>query len=105
MGESVGSVIRIDKKNDKWIASTYVKLPAAPFAVNLDSKNNLIIFTAKGFIKVSHREAVILTPKWANHIYYPNNMATLNSISYIATTKGVYSYNIITKEQSWLLPN
>ena len=49
---SEGSIIEIKKEIGKWKTLAYLKLPSAPKAIELDSKNSFIIVTSSSLLSV-----------------------------------------------------
>lgn len=52
MGMSYGDIIKIEKKQKQWIVEEYVKLPDAPCVIQLDSKDNMLVFTCSGLYSI-----------------------------------------------------
>lgn len=52
MGMSNGNIIKIDKEQKKWKVEEYIKLPDAPCAIQLDSKDNMLVFTSSGLYSI-----------------------------------------------------
>ena len=52
LGMSDGNIIKIEKEEKKWVAKKYLKLPDAPNAIQLDSKNNMLVFTVSGLYSI-----------------------------------------------------
>jgi len=52
LGMSFGNIIKIEKKEKKWIAEEFLKLPDAPCAIQLDSKDNMLVFTSSGLYSI-----------------------------------------------------
>lgn len=52
MSMSYGDIIKIEKKQKQWIVEEYVKLPDAPCAIQLDSKDNMLVFTSSGLYSI-----------------------------------------------------
>jgi len=118
-----GSIIKIEKQNRKWVAKEFLKLPTAPEAIQLDSKENFIVVTfgtnwsfggESGVIINAYpglfsidREANIDTLVkfgiWGDYLY-PSSMVIQNDVVYIGMRKGVYKFDLATKKDEWLLP-
>jgi len=52
LGMSYGDIIKIEKKQKQWIVEEYIKLPDAPCAIQLDSKDNMLVFTSSGLYSI-----------------------------------------------------
>ena len=52
MGSSSGNIIRIEKKQNQWTIEEYKRLPDAPSAIQLDSRNNMLVFTSSGLYSI-----------------------------------------------------
>ena len=52
LGMSYGSIIKIGKEKEKWTAEEFLKLPDAPYAIQLDSKDNMLVFTSSGLFSI-----------------------------------------------------
>jgi hypothetical protein len=121
-GKVEDSIIIIKKKMGKWVAEKYLKLPPAPAAVQLDSKDNLIIVTYGYSLSFdeSGRTYASATPSlfsidrnanidtlvndgmWGQ--LYPSSMVIQNDVVYIGMRKGVYKFDHVVKKDEWLLP-
>jgi len=106
LGMSRGSIIEIEKKHGKWAAKEFLKLPAAPNAVQLDSKDNFIVVTSSSLLSVDKNvkiNTLIKNGMW-NIYLYPSSMVIQNDVVYIGMRKGVYKFDLTTKKDEWLLP-
>jgi hypothetical protein len=106
MSLSEGSIIEIKKENEKWTSFVYQKLPTAPDAIELDSKNNFIIVTSSSLLSVDinkNTDILIATGMW--DYLSPGSLVIKNDIVFIGMRKGVFKYNLVTKKEEWLLPN
>lgn len=104
---SEGSVIEIKKENGKWTSVEYLKLPSAPDAVELDSKNNFVIVTSSSLLSVDTNkniDTLIATGIWDGYLY-PSSLVIINDVLFIGMRKGVFKYNLLTKKDEWLLPD
>jgi hypothetical protein len=104
---SEGSIVEIKKDNGKWTSKEYLKLPSAPEAIELDSKNNFIIVTSSSLLSIdnyNHIDTLIATGMWDSYLY-PNSLVNQNDILFIGMRKGVFKYNLLTKKDEWLLPD
>jgi hypothetical protein len=102
---SSGSLLKISFENNKWVASKYLELPFAPYAVSLDSNNDFIIVTSDNLIKVNgdkQIKALLKTDFWQG--LYPTSSVIEGEFIYIGMRKGVYKFNLRTKASKWLLP-
>lgn len=52
LGMSFGNIIKIEKEQKKWIVEELIKLPDAPYAIQLDSKDNMLVFTSSGLYSI-----------------------------------------------------
>lgn len=52
MTMSYGDILKIEKKQKQWIVEEYIKLPDAPCAIQLDSKDNMLVFTSSGLYSI-----------------------------------------------------
>jgi len=52
LGLSCGNIIKIEKEQKKWIVEEFLKLPDAPCAIQLDSKDNMLVFTSSGLYSI-----------------------------------------------------
>ncbi|HWD87638.1 MAG TPA: hypothetical protein VG367_05885 [Mucilaginibacter sp.] len=106
LGMSEGSIIKIEKSNNKWIAIEYLKLPTAPEAIALDKDKNFIIITSKSLLKIgslSHAKFLIEKGMW--YYLYPTSMVIKDNIVYSGMRAGIFRYNLATGEQKWLMDN
>jgi hypothetical protein len=105
LGSSEGSIINIEKVGGKWTAKEYLKLPKAPEAIALDSKNNFIIVTSKSLIKVDSNFNV--TTLVERGLWYegsdPTGLIIYNDIVYFGMRGGIYKFNLLTGAQEWLV--
>ncbi len=117
-----GSIIEIIKKEGKWIAQELFKL-AAPKAIQLDSRGNLIIITSGNTVEKEKGDEFIkpVTSKlfsvdrkfnidtlvkvgiWS--FMYVTSMIIKDDIVYVGMRKGVYKYDLELKKDEWLLPD
>jgi hypothetical protein len=105
LDNSEGSILNIVKNNDRWIAQTYLKLNAAPEAIGLDRRNNLIIVTSKSLLSLdidAKIKTLIETGIWYYGLY-PNSLVILNDNVFIGMRKGVFKYDLQSGNQEWLL--
>jgi len=120
---SKGSIIEIEKKKKKWVATEYLKLPTAPVAIQLDSKGNFIVVTfgtnwsfekagnyvinaTPGLFSIDRNANIDILVKngmWGDYLY-PSSMVIQNDVVYIGMRKGVYKFDLATKKDEWLLP-
>lgn len=49
---SFGNIIKIEKKQNQWTIEEYKRLPDDPCAIQLDSKNNMLVFTSSGLYSI-----------------------------------------------------
>jgi len=102
---SSGRILKISKVNDKWVASTYVELPFAPYTILLDSKNEFIVVMSNNLIRVNKNKrikTILKTDFWQG--LYPTSSVIEYDNVYIGMRKGIYQFNLRTKESKWLLP-
>lgn len=102
---SSGSILKISFENKKWVASDYLELPFAPYAISLDSNNDFIIVTSNNLIKITRKkgiETLLKTDFWQG--LYPTSSVIEGDYFYIGMRKGVYKFNLRTKASDWLLP-
>jgi hypothetical protein len=52
MSMSYGDIIKIEKKQKQWIVEEYVKLPDDPHVIQLDRRNNMLVFTSSGLYSI-----------------------------------------------------
>ena len=115
MGMSYGSVIKIEKEQQKWIVEEYLKLPDAPYAIQLDSKDNMLVFTSSGLysidkeanldtLAVKYSQNTDIYPRWLWGFLYPTSMVIQNDVLYVGMRGGVYKFDLATKKEEWLLP-
>lgn len=126
LGMSDGSIIEIEKKKRKWVAKEFLELPAAPYAVQSDSKDNFVIITSPGLFSIDKKAnmdtlSINALPlpenidEWTKNAFYtfgarglwgqlyPNSMVIQNDIIYVGMRKGVYKFDLATKNEEWLL--
>ena len=106
LGLSGGSIIEIEKKRKKWTAKEYLKLPTAPQAVQLDSKDNFVVVTSSSLLsidKIGNIKVLVESGMW--ELLYPSSMIIQDNNVYIGMRKGVYKFDLSTKMSEWLLPN
>lgn len=101
-GMSEGSILKIFKENNKWIAKEFLKLSSAPEAIALDSKQNFIIMTYSCLLKIDENLNMTLLVDKGMQI---NDLIIKDNIVYAGMRYRVYKYNLLTKKQEWLLPN
>lgn len=102
---SSGRILKITKVNDKWVASTYVELPFAPYTILLDSKNDFIVVMSNNLIRVTKKKkirTILKTDFWEG--LYPTSSVIEDDNVYIGMRKGIYQFNLGTRESKWLLP-
>jgi len=102
---SSGSLLKMSFENNKWVASEYLALPFAPYAISLDSNNDFIIVTSDNLIKVNSKKQIktlLKTDFWQG--LYPTSSVIEGECIYIGMRKGVYEFNLRTKVSKWLLP-
>ncbi len=105
LGLSEGSILSLQKKNGKWISSEYLKLPAAPEAIAVYG-NNFIIITSKSLLEVDDNlKTTTLVEKGILYYLDPNSLIIHDNIVYAGMQAGVYKYNLLSKQQEWLMPN
>ena len=120
---SKGSIIEIEKKKKKWVATEYLKLPTTPVAIQLDSKGNFIVVTdginwsfnkagmcvinaTPGLFSIdrdANIDTLVKAGMWGDYLY-PSSMVIQNGVVYIGMRKGVYKFDLTTKKDEWLLP-
>ena len=121
---SNGSVIEIEKKKKKWVAKDFLELPAAPYAIEHDNKNNFVIITSSGLFSIDRKAnidtlSVNIDTLGMNNVHYiqlpfgtrgfwgllyPTSMVIHNDVVYVGMRKGVYKFDLITRKEEWLLP-
>jgi hypothetical protein len=104
---SEGSIIAIDKKDNKWTVKEYLRLPSAPDAVQLDSKDNFVIVTSSSLFSIDKKrkiDTLIKVGMWEYNLY-PSSMVIQDNKVYIGMRKGVYKFDLGTKKDEWLLPD
>ncbi|HPN58240.1 MAG TPA: hypothetical protein PLU11_03665 [Chitinophagaceae bacterium] len=102
---SNGILFKIDRENNKWVANKYLELPFAPYAVSLDSNNDFIVVTSDNLIKINRKKRIktlLKTDFWQG--LYPTSSVIEGEYCYIGMRKGVYKFNLRTKDSDWLLP-
>jgi len=117
LGMSFGNIIKIEKKEKKWIAEVFLKLPDAPYAIQLDHKDNMLVFTSSGLysidkeanldtlaIKISRNPEIYPNPQCLWCFLYPTSMVIQNDVVYVGMRGGVYKFDITTRKEEWLLP-
>lgn len=105
-GHLKGRIVEIKKKKKKWLLKKYLNLPSEPDAIQLDSKNNFILATSTSLLSIGlNREidTLIANGIWESYLY-PSSMAIQNDVVFIGMRKGVFKYDLVTKEETWLLP-
>ncbi|MCO5946497.1 hypothetical protein [Mucilaginibacter flavidus] len=103
-GMSKGSIINIEKINDKWVAQQYLELPTAPYAITLDKKNNFLIITSKSLFMVDSSATIhtlINRGLWWTRLH-PTSIVVKDSLVFAGMSDGVYQYNSESGEKSWL---
>jgi len=104
MSLSEGSMVEIKKMANKWIASPYLKLPSAPYAIDLDSNNNFVIISSHSLLKVDVKAKIHVLVKdafWDG--LYPNSLLIKDDIAFMGMRKGVFKYNLNTHKEEWLI--
>ena len=104
---SEGSIISIEKIKNTWTAKQVLKLPTAPYAAALDSKQNFIVITSKSLFKIDENfsTTILIDSGIWYRALYPNSLIVKNDIIYAGMRACVYKYNLVSKKQEWLLPN
>jgi len=120
LGMSKGGIIEVKKKKRKWKTTEYLKLPTAPEAAQLDSKNNLVVVTSSGIFLDSNKnfgvvpssllsidsnanvDTLVKAGMW--DYLYPSSLIIQDDIVYIGMKRGVYKFDLVTKKEEWLLP-
>lgn len=82
---SYGYIIKIEKVKEKWEPEEYIKLPDAPHAVQLDSKDNMLVFTSSGLYSIDRKSnldtlAIKIRRPIIPIIELPNSVDTLRVI-------------------------
>jgi hypothetical protein len=106
LGISEGSIIKIEKKDGKWAAKEYLKLPKAPYCFSVDSEKDFIVLTSNNLLKVDSSKSIktiVNAGVWSNGLY-PNSLVIKDDIVYAGMRAGVYKYNLSNGKQEWLLP-
>ncbi|MDX2046794.1 MAG: hypothetical protein SFU87_08405 [Chitinophagaceae bacterium] len=101
---SDGSVIEIEKANGKWTTKEYVRLHFAPYAADIDSKNNFIIVTSDNLLSVDTNKKVdtlITEGFWGG--LYPTSMVIKRDVAFVGMRHGVFRFYLPTKKQEWLM--
>lgn len=103
---SFGSIIQLQKINNKWIASKYVTLPTAPAIVAIDKKNNFIVATSKSLLQIDSKLIIHSLIDKAIWFYGdPNSIVIQDNTAYIGMEGCVVKYNFTTGQQQMLKPN
>jgi hypothetical protein len=105
LSASNGNIIEIKKNGNKWISVESIKLPSAPYGVDIDDNKNLIIITSTSLLKIDTNFKIdILTEEhfWYPGLY-PTSLVILDNIAYIGMRKGIFKYNLASKKQEWLM--
>ena len=114
-----GSILQVENREGKWIAEEYVAFQSYqlelapnwfwtvfhyPLLIGLDSKNNFIVVTNLGVYSVDKDANLkeLVTMSWEQ--LFPSSMVIQNDIVYIGMRKGVFGFDLATKESKWLLP-
>ena len=58
LGMSFGNIIKIEKEKKAWKLEEFVKLPNAPYAIQLDSKANMLVFTSSGLYSIDKEKNI-----------------------------------------------
>jgi hypothetical protein len=100
---SRGSIIEIKKVNGKWTRDDYLVLPHSPEGMDVYG-GNFIIITSNALIKVDGEkniEYLIKDGFWG--YLYPTSLVIKEHEVYMGMRKGVYRYNLLSRQQSWLM--
>lgn len=102
---SEGSIITIDKKNGKWQANTYFKLPDAPNVITTDSAGDFYVITSSRILKVDKdgKATTLLEDGFWSYGLYPNSVVIKENILYAGMRGGVLKYDIKNNKQTWLM--
>jgi hypothetical protein len=106
LGMSEGSIIKIEKQSNKWVAQEYLQLPTAPDAIALDANNDFIVITSKSLLKINNDKTIAMLVErgvWYDGLY-TNSMIIKDNIVYAGMREGVFKFNLSTGNQEWLLP-
>ncbi|MGG9964661.1 hypothetical protein [Ferruginibacter sp. SUN106] len=106
LGISAGRMISINKDNGKWKVKEFLKFDAEPEAIDIDSKKDFIIVTAKGLYSATVTAAIhpVVADAFWHRYLYPTSLIVQNDIVYIGMRKGIFKYDLKTKKQEWLMP-
>ena len=102
---SSGRILKITKISDKWVANNYVELPFAPYSILLDSNNDFIVVMSNNLIRVTKRKkikTILKTDFWQE--LYPTSSVIEGDVIYVGMRKGIYQFNLRTRNSKWLLP-
>ena len=105
MGSSDGGIVELKKNNGNWTITDYLRLPFAPYAAQLDVKNNLVIVTSDNLISIDRNRNVDTLIKqgfWAD--LYPTSIVIKDNIVYIGMRQGILKFNLLLKRPEWFMP-
>lgn len=104
---SEGGILEIHYLDRDWRAKEYLKLPDAPDGFDLNDNNEFVIITSKSLLIIHSSKKIttlIDTGIW-HGLLYPTSLVIQNNIAFMGMRKGIFKYNLSTRQQEWLLPN
>jgi hypothetical protein len=103
MVDRPGSIIKIEKENNKWVAKKILKLDSAANFLTFDEGDNFLVGTTKGLYKV-HKDLVVenLTKDkfWSSSYSFVKK----GNLLYTGMRLGVLKINLNTMDEEWLRP-
>lgn len=104
MGLSMGGIIEIRKENSNWSLSNYLNLNNAPYAIEIDKKDNFIVITSDNLLSIDTNKRIdTLISKGFWNALYPTSIVVSNNIVFIGMRQGVFKFNLSTHNKDWLM--
>lgn len=102
---SGGSICQLQQDiNNKWQVIKKIDLPSAPSVIAYYNNKLLIIATDDILIFDGYEKLESLKTEGFWGILYPQSAVIVDDTLYLGMRKGIYKFNLKTKEEKWLTP-
>ncbi len=101
-----GSILQLQKIDNKWAAVRYLELSTPPNRIAVDETGNFIVITLNSLLRISPQPGIthlIEDAFWQIYLI-PNSMVIKDNVVYIGMRVGIFKYNLVTNKQEWLMP-
>lgn len=99
-----GGIVELRKENDDWKLFDYVNLHDAPYAIDINKKNQFIVITSNHLFSVDENkniDTLVANGYW--NMLYPTSMVINENQVLVGMRQGIFKFDFITKKEEWLM--